>query len=219
MNKFRDRAQAQFPSVLLTLISIIQALALELLWSKGVESSFIWSFNYEALIAWGMLSASFLALLLIWAMYSTMVMGFIWNPLLRDSILPFVIGIQEFMMINLIDERFTPSWFLVIALIFISANWVSHSSLRRARQYEENSEFFADVNPAELKDFIPLFLLVGLFMAMGLLTSYVKDSQWIVLSAVIISNIILFAQLIGLRQLWRRIMGMEKGLGLKRLEE
>jgi len=40
MIKIRTRAQAHFPTVLLTLISIIQALALELMWSKvsGIRS-------------------------------------------------------------------------------------------------------------------------------------------------------------------------------------
>lgn len=38
MSKIRTRAQMHFPTVLLTLISIIQALALELMWSKIVES-------------------------------------------------------------------------------------------------------------------------------------------------------------------------------------
>jgi hypothetical protein len=41
MQKMRSRAKTHFPSVLLTLISIIQALALELMWSKIVESDFL----------------------------------------------------------------------------------------------------------------------------------------------------------------------------------
>ena len=42
MIKIRTRAQAHFPTVLLTLISIIQALALELMWSKvsGIRSAY-----------------------------------------------------------------------------------------------------------------------------------------------------------------------------------
>ena len=115
MNKIRARAQLQFPTVLLTLISIIQALALELLWSKIVESEFLWTLNAEALIGWGMLSVAFLAILQIWVMYSSMVMGFVWLPSMRDSIVPFIIGIQEFMLITLIDESFSSLWLYVLA--------------------------------------------------------------------------------------------------------
>ena len=122
MNKIRARAQLQFPTVLLTLISIIQALALELLWSKIVESEFLWTLNAEALIGWGMLSVAFLAILQIWVMYSSMVMGFVWLPSMRDSIVPFIIGIQEFMLITLIDESFSSLWLYVLASAFATAH-------------------------------------------------------------------------------------------------
>jgi len=49
--KIRARAQAQFPGVLLTLISIIQALALELMWSKIMENPFLWQWSFSSQIA------------------------------------------------------------------------------------------------------------------------------------------------------------------------
>ncbi len=36
-SRMRDRVMTQFPVILLTLISIIQALALELLWGKVLD--------------------------------------------------------------------------------------------------------------------------------------------------------------------------------------
>ncbi|MBL6906090.1 MAG: hypothetical protein ISR27_11285 [Pseudomonadales bacterium] len=80
MSKIRTRAQTHFPTVLLTLISIIQALALELMWSKIIDSDWLLVLDFQALIGWGMVIASFLGILQIWVMYSTMVMGFIWQP-------------------------------------------------------------------------------------------------------------------------------------------
>ena len=153
MSKIRTRAQAHFPTVLLTLISIIQALALELMWSKIVESEWLWNFDVQAFIGWGMVMGAFLGILQIWVMYSTMVMGFIWQPYLRDSIIPFIIGIQQFMLIALIGEEFDTLWLYVLGSIFITGNWVSHSSFRRARQDPENDEFFGKRNPATLRDF------------------------------------------------------------------
>ena len=83
MNKMRTRAQVHFPTVLLTLISIIQALALELMWSKIVESEWLWEFNMQAVIGWGMILVSFLSILQVWVMYSTMVMGSFGGPILE----------------------------------------------------------------------------------------------------------------------------------------
>ncbi len=54
MSSMRDRARAQFPMILLTLISIIQALALELLWSQVTDSAFLYELNTAALLGWGM---------------------------------------------------------------------------------------------------------------------------------------------------------------------
>jgi hypothetical protein len=76
MNDMRARAVSQFPIVLLTLVSIIQALALELLWSKVSESDFLWNFDIKALVGWGMLSVALMGILQIWVMYSTIVIGF-----------------------------------------------------------------------------------------------------------------------------------------------
>jgi hypothetical protein len=146
MNIMKTSAQAYFPSVLLTLVSIIQALALELMWSKIVESEWLWKFNMKAVIGWGITLVAFLGIIQVWVMYSTMVMGFIWQPDLKDSIIPFVIGIQEFMLVTLIGEEFNTLWLYVLGSVFISANWVSHSSLRRGRQDPEKKNFLARSN-------------------------------------------------------------------------
>jgi len=87
--------------------------------------------------------------------------GLIWRPYLRDSIVPFIIGIQEFMLVTLIGEEFNTLLLYVLGTIFISGNWVSHSSLRRARQDPENAEFFGQVEPATLRDFWPAMTIVS----------------------------------------------------------
>jgi hypothetical protein len=118
MNDMRARAVSQFPIVLLTLVSIIQALALELLWSKVSESDFLWNFDIKALVGWGMLSVALMGILQIWVMYSTIVIGFTWRPSLRDSVLPFVIGIQQFMMISKISSAFSVMRLYGLVLFF-----------------------------------------------------------------------------------------------------
>lgn len=208
MQKMRARAQTHFPSVLLTLISIIQALALELMWSKLVESEFLWSWSIQSVLGWGMISVSFLGILQIWVMYSTLVMGFTWQPLLRDSILPFIIGIQEFMLISLIGTEFTALWLVVLGSVFVTASWVSNNSLRRARSDSENAEFFAIVKPATLRDHAATIAIVACLFLFGILTSINADSNWIPLVAIVFANIVLFTQIMVLRRVWRMIMGL-----------
>lgn len=208
MEKLRARAQAHFPTVLLTLISIIQALALELMWSKLVESEFLWSWSLQAALGWGMISVVFLGILQIWVMYSTLVMGFTWQPLLRDSILPFIIGIQEFMLISLIGTEFTALWVCVLGTVFVAAHWISHSSLRRARLDPENSEFFTTVKPATLKDHTPSIGVVLILLLLGALTYLNQGSIWFPFSAILFANIVLFYQIMSMRRIWRSLMGL-----------
>lgn len=77
MNHIRLRAQKEFPAVLLTLISIIQSLALELMWSTIMSLEFLWQFSMTSLVAWGMLSVVLMGILLNSVLYTTLVMGFV----------------------------------------------------------------------------------------------------------------------------------------------
>lgn len=208
MSKIRSRAQANFPTVLLTLISIIQALALELMWSKIVESEWLWAFDMSALIGWGMILVTLLGILQIWVMYSTMVMGFVWQPYLRDSIVPFIIGIQEFMMVSLIGEEFNTLWLYVLGSIFISGNWVSHSSFRRARQDPENDDFFGKMKPATLRDFWPAMTIVISLSVFGIAIDITQNQSWLPLTALVFANAVLVFQTFSFRRLWRSIMGL-----------
>jgi|TARA_B110000459_G_C16218577_1_gene319758 hypothetical protein len=92
------------------------------MWSKIVESKQLWKFNMKAVIGWGMILVESLDIMQVWVMYSMMVMGSIWQPDLKDSIIPFVIGIQEFMLVMLISEEFNTLWLYVLGSVFISAN-------------------------------------------------------------------------------------------------
>lgn len=206
MSKNRARAQAHFPTVLLTLISIIQALALELLWSKLLDSAWLWEFGIESMIGWGMVVVALMGILQIWVMYSIMVMGFVWQPYLRDSIVPFILGIQEFMLISLIHESFTTLWLYVLGSVFITANWVAHNSLQRARQDPENADFFDKVEPATLKDFLPAMLIVSVLVLLGMATDLLDYRTVLPLLAVIFAILMMVVQVLSARSMWHSIM-------------
>lgn len=210
MSKIRTRAQAHFPAVLLTLISIIQALALELMWSKILESNWLWALDLQAIIGWGMIAGVFLGILQVWVMYSTMVMGFVWQPYLRDSIIPFIIGIQQFMLIALVAEDFSTLWLYVLGSIFITGNWVSHSSFRRARQDPENDEFFGRTKPAKLRDFWPAMSIVSVLVVFGIAIDVTQNQTWLPIAALVFSNGVLIFQTFLFRRMWRSIMGLNE---------
>ncbi|MFT4887845.1 MAG: hypothetical protein ACJAY7_000989 [Pseudohongiellaceae bacterium] len=209
MNNMRERAQRQFPIVLLTLISIIQALALELLWSKIIESKFLWSFDAAALVGWGMLSVSLMGILQIWVMYSTIVMGFTWRPSLRDSIIPFVLGIQQFMMVSIISPTFNVMWLYNLASIFLVGNWMVHITFRRARVNKENDLFFKSRSPATLKDFTWPFVVISVLVMFGMMFTALGGPNWVALLAIVFANVVLALQIISSRALWNAMMSSD----------
>jgi len=209
LSSMRDRARAQFPMILLTLISIIQALALELLWSRVTDSAFLYEFSSAAFIGWGMASVALLGILQIWVMYSTLVIGFTWRPGLRDSIVPFVIGIQEFLLIELIDERFDPTWLFALASLFVVANWITHQSFRRARLDAGNAAFFRNRSPATLRDFRWQIAVVLLLLGFGIAGLLPGTPDWLALLAIAITNVVLLLQINFSRRLWANIMDID----------
>ena len=100
-----ERAKDLLPSIILTILSMIQALALELFWSRIEDSVFLWQGGLDAVVGWLQLSVMLVGILLIWVFYVSFVLRFTWLPSLEDTLIPFLIGLLEFAMIDLMRER------------------------------------------------------------------------------------------------------------------
>ena len=205
----RKRALQQFPTILVTLVSIIQALALELMWSEITGADYLWELTVESVIAWGTITVTLLGILQIWVLYSTLVIGFTWRPTLRDSILPFVLGIQEFSLVSLIGSQFSALWLYVLASMFLFANYIAHISVRRARFEPENEAFFRNREPATWRDFRWAFFNIFTLTVFGILYTALGNSHTVALVAIVFANIALVVQMSGSRRLWRAILDAE----------
>ncbi len=90
-----ERAKDLLPSIILTILSMIQALALELFWSRIEDSVFLWQGGLDAVVGWLQLSVMLVGILLIWVFYVSFVLRFTWLPSLEDTLIPFLIGLLE----------------------------------------------------------------------------------------------------------------------------
>ena len=188
--------------VLLTLLSIVQALALELLWSHVRESGFLLEMTWAATLTWIQIVASLLGIVVIWVVYASTAMQFRWVPTISDSIYPFIIGILEFILVETLAPRFMGWWFICLALIFGTMTWVNHSTMRRARLDGENGEFFANRAPASPRDFYPGFAILFVFMAAGVYIAVSGDTGTFALVAVLTAAAILIRQLFVAARFW-----------------
>ncbi len=139
----RTRAKAQFPSVLLTLTSIIQAIAFESLSSRISELAEPAGFLAISLEAGLQIGAMILAIVLLWVYYAQLVMRLIWIPRLTDSLIPFALGLGQFLAIDTLGQGRIGLWLAPFPVIFLLSfsgwNW----TIARAREEVENAEVIA----------------------------------------------------------------------------
>jgi hypothetical protein len=173
VNRIRQRTKDNLPTVLLTLLSIVQALALELLWSYIRESDYLFVFSWAILVYWLQVVVTLMGLILIWIIYASAAIRFRWVPSTSDSIYPFVIGLLQFMLIAALGPDKMGWWFILLAAVFGLMHWISHQTMRRARHDGENDEFFGRYEPARRRDFIPTIVTVtatavfGVYLLLG----------------------------------------------------
>jgi hypothetical protein len=200
----RNRATDLFPSVLLTVLSMIQALALELLWTRLRESPYLWSGGWDALLGWSQVAAMLLGFLVVWLFYVSTVMRFRWLPSLQDSVVPFGIGILEFTLIDLMGPDSLGPWFYVLALVFAASTWASHAISRRARQDPANWEFFDSVQPATIRDFVPSISAIGGLGLLGLVLHISGSQGWLAFGSILVAVAALAYQIEVTRRYWDR---------------
>ncbi len=162
-----ERAKELLPSIILTILSMIQALALELFWSKIKDSPYLWQGGSEALVGWLQLLVMLVGILLIWVFYVSFVLRFTWLPSLEDTLIPFLIGLLEFAMIDVMSPDLVSIWFVLLAVVFSVATLGSHLTMRQARRDPANDYFFAKVKPANWRDYRATIVVVTVFCLFG----------------------------------------------------
>lgn len=204
LNRVRVRVKEHLPAVLLTLLGIVQALALELLWSRVRDGEHLYQMDWTAAVLWAQITAVFLGIVVIWVVYASNVMRFGWVPSISDSVYPFVIGIIEFALVEASRPGRLGAWFLGMVIIFAIMNWVTHHTFRRARQDSENEAFFAGVGRARLSDFYPAFATIGALMALGTYFLIFEAPAGVALVAVLGMNVVMLWQLYNASRFWER---------------
>ncbi len=184
-NPVSQRAKAHFPTVLLTLLSIVQALALELLWGYLVEQNYLYEWTFPAILGWLQITATLLGILLIWLIYSDMVLRLSWLPRTIDAIFPFLVGILEFAQISALGASTIGLWFVLLAILFASMAWISQSSMKRARLASENKDFFENVQPATFRDHLLTIIPAMSIFILGISIWITENQGWFALVAVL----------------------------------
>lgn len=205
-NRMRSRAKAHMPMVLLTLLSIIQALALELIWAHIREQPYLFETGWIALLSWIQVITTLAGIMLIWLLYSTLVMRFRWVPTTSDTVFPFLIGLIEFTLIAVMGPDRLLWWFLSLAVLFAITHCSIQLIMMAARQDQENASFFDAVAPATLRDFMPTITICLLLTGFGLGLGFSGHQGVLALLGLLFAAAAITYQLILNARYWHRTM-------------
>ncbi|MGI9205624.1 MAG: hypothetical protein ACR2Q3_16535 [Woeseiaceae bacterium] len=204
MQELRDRVRSNLPTVLLTLLSIVQALALEFLWTHVRESGPLFELSSLSALLWIQLFTTFLGLMLIWIVYASHVMRLRWVPTTTDSVYPFVIGLLEFILIEFLGPDELGQWMICNSVVFGSMVWISHRTMKRARLDNANRAFFQHLEPATIKDFLPVLTKISVGVLAGIYLIVTGDTGWPALLALLAAAAAMVYQFISVATFWER---------------
>jgi hypothetical protein len=165
--KILSRIEGSFREVYLTLVSIIQGVALGYLAQTMGDAYQQYSANQ-----WARVVAAFLIIIVIWQEYMVGATVFAWVPTMLDSIGPFLLGVGEFLAIAAISRPL--SWFLLFfSMIFgvgtvACLNYLYHTSRDSARVNRFSREFL-NVHPkSQYKICVGCFLWTLILLVLSL---------------------------------------------------
>ncbi len=209
MDNIRDRAKDKFPMVLLTLLSIVQALALEFLWDHARHRTDLLEWSVAVIPGWLQIAATLDVIILIWLMYAGMLMRFRWTPTTMDSTIPFIVGLIQFLMIDIMGAEHFALWVVVVGLTFGTVVVVNHRAMKRARLDVANREFFDQFLPATLRDFVPQIIVVVALLVAGSWIGFSGKQGWFAVLVLVGIFIGLGYETHSATKYWRVSMGQE----------
>ncbi|MBW2312570.1 MAG: hypothetical protein JRH10_00145 [Deltaproteobacteria bacterium] len=199
-----ERARNQFPSVLLGVLGIIQALAMELLWEHGVGGIGSWRAIDAGLSGWLQVSAIFMGIVLIWIQYAILVLRFSWVPRFFDLAFPFVLGALEFLLIASCGPETIARYFVVLAVIFMVSAGGNNSVFQALFSAGDAT---APPRRQQLMSYLPMMIAVVILLACAVLSDSTGAASRVTLVCLVAANAGVIVQLSVFRLNWNSEMG------------
>lgn len=144
-----------------------------------------------AILGWLQLAANLLAILLVWLIYSDLVLQFSWVPTTLDAMFPFLVGILEFAQISTLGSEKIGLWFVVLSLLFAAMAWISEVTMKRVRLDDDNRDIFANVSPATGRDHAMSIAPVVRLLLVGVGLWLSENQGWWAFAALLVATTLL----------------------------
>ncbi len=203
MERIRTQAKDMFPTVYLTMISMIQALALEVLWSAVREREYLRALDGAALTGWLQVAAMALLLFYFWNALANMVIRYRWVFSTRDSAVPFILGIAQFSLVALLQPATVHLWFYVFAATMVFVVWFMWAVVSSVASEPDNADVIeAGVPATPARPFA--LALVPFCLVAGGLAQWSGVAGWMTVVLTGITIALVFGLIVRNDYSWRR---------------
>ncbi len=202
MRETLTRARELLPAIIITVLSMIQALALELFWGRFQEADYLWLGGPDAMLGWLQFATVLLGIIEIWLLYVSLMLRFSWIPSMADTTVPFAIGLLEFMSIDLTGRDTLGPWFLTLGAMFALILATTRVMLRKARRDPANAWFFANIPGFKRGDYFKDVLLVVVLLGLGGLLWALDSPTWLAMGSIMLGFTALMYQVTVTHRFW-----------------
>ena len=149
-HRWREHAIERFPAILITLVSIIQAIALENWWGSLQANLFIIEFSLVFLNSLILHLIVLINVFFIWVLYCQQALRLNWVPRTIDFVFPFYIGIMQFSLIQVATNE-TIGYFMFIGMLIVHATGAVRRTgwTRYLELYPLSDAVTIPINPSE----------------------------------------------------------------------
>lgn len=206
MEENLKRARELLPAIVITVLSMIQALALELYWNRFQEADYLWQGGWDSWVGWLQFALLLGGIVEVWLLYVSLMLRFSWIPSMADTTVPFLLGLLEFALIDLIGPATIGPWFVALGLLFALGFATTRLSLIKARRDPANHWFFSHFPPAEPRDLLAEGLISAALIALGILL-WLVGGRLLALGSLLFASVVLIQQLRVTRRFWLPKLG------------
>jgi hypothetical protein len=202
MEPIRERALGSFSSIYMTMVSLIEAIALELLVGRVLAVTEVSDLGVPTIVAWLEIAFMFEVILGIWIAYAIMSMATRWVMTLYDSAIVFALGMWQFLAISWIDQVPSHYWLWWTGIGGVIAILIIRGIYAAARRNPENDVFVGS---------FPLALVTGIA---GVLTAAIIPvaclvqlelvGEWLVACALVFGVVAYSGYIRAWTRWWRR---------------
>lgn len=125
------------------------------------------------------------------------------------TISPFFVGIIQFIMVDNLGPEKILIWIFSLAVLFAGMHGIAHFDMTRARQNEENAEFFANRGRATIRDFLPTIIAVAGLLLLAVILLVFENSMVLKGFAMLVGLSIIIIQLMIADNYWRISMTLD----------